>query len=73
MLFSLNSEVFEFEFLHSFILELLFFLFVVNFKFDSESSLVDVIKNFDESFSDFDGSDESLDGSECFLMGFGVL
>ena len=73
MFLGLKFEVLEFKFLHGFVLELLFFLFVVNLEFDSKASLLDVIEDFDEGFSDFDGSDKGFDGGECLLMGFGVF
>ncbi len=73
MFFSLKFEVFELEFLHGLVFELFLFLFVVNLELHCKTSLLDVIEDFDEGFSNFNGSDEGFDGSECLLMGFGVL
>jgi hypothetical protein len=71
--FSLKFEVFKFKFLHRLVLQLFLFLFVVNLEFHCKTSLLDVIEDFDEGFSDFNCSDERFDGSECLLIGFGVL
>jgi hypothetical protein len=69
----LNFKVFEFKFLHSLILKFLFLFLKVNFQLNSQSSLFNTIKNINESFSDINGPDKSLDSSECLLMSFGIF